>query len=68
MDPGRLRQELEAEAKSAGLDAIAVARADVLDRDRARLEQWIARGQQSGMTWMARDPARRADPRALLEG
>ncbi len=68
MDPARLRQELEAEARAAGLDAVAVARAAALDRDRARLEEWIASGRQSGMAWMARDPARRADPRELLEG
>jgi epoxyqueuosine reductase len=35
---------------------------------RARLEEWLRRGFHGTMGWMARDPARRADPRAVLPG
>lgn len=33
-----------------------------------RLSAWLAAGRHAGMDWMARDPARRLDPRALLPG
>lgn len=33
-----------------------------------RLLDWLQRGYQGTMTWMARDPARRADPQRVLPG
>ena len=33
-----------------------------------RLSAWIAAGRHAGMEWLARAPARRADPRTLLPG
>jgi epoxyqueuosine reductase len=34
----------------------------------ARLSEWLRRGYQGAMAWMAREPSRRADPRAVLAG
>lgn len=34
----------------------------------ARLLEWLQRGYHGTMAWMARDPARRADPRQVLPG
>jgi epoxyqueuosine reductase len=40
-----------------------------LERDRARLADWLDRGHQAGMTWMAgRASEKRTDPRTLLPG
>ncbi len=33
-----------------------------------QLESWLDAGRHGDMAWMARDPARRADPRKVLEG
>ncbi|MBX3237824.1 MAG: tRNA epoxyqueuosine(34) reductase QueG [Nitrospiraceae bacterium] len=33
-----------------------------------RLTEWLRRGYQAGMTWMAKDPAKRADPNIVLPG
>ena len=35
---------------------------------RARLSEWLQRGYQGAMGWMAREPSRRADPKAVLAG
>jgi epoxyqueuosine reductase len=34
----------------------------------ARLSEWLRRGYHGAMGWMAREPARRADPQAVLPG
>jgi epoxyqueuosine reductase len=34
----------------------------------ARLREWLRRGYHGAMAWMAREPARRADPRTVLPG
>lgn len=33
-----------------------------------RLKQWLERGDNAEMRWLARDPERRADPRRVLDG
>lgn len=49
-------------AEDLGFDAAAVAPAGPAPHA-AAFRDWIARGRQSGMDWMARVPERRADPR-----
>ncbi|MDX9757845.1 MAG: tRNA epoxyqueuosine(34) reductase QueG [Bacteroidota bacterium] len=56
------------EAFRLGFSHVGVARAEALDIEREGLEDWLARGYHAGMEWIARDPARRADPRLVLEG
>jgi epoxyqueuosine reductase len=63
-----LSRALRGRAREIGFDAVRVARAAPLERDRGVLEQWLARGRHAGMRWMERDPAKRADPRKLLPG
>jgi epoxyqueuosine reductase len=55
-------------ARSLGFQKVGVVRAEALTDERARLEEWIARGYHAGMSWMARDTPRRTDPRELLAG
>ena len=35
---------------------------------RARLREWLRRGYQGAMSWMERDPTRRANPQEVLPG
>ena len=60
-----LAQRIRSEALRLGFDAVGFARAEE-HPDRERLQAWIAKGRHGTMGWMARDPARRADPRAIL--
>lgn len=60
--------ELRRRARSAGFDAIGIAAAGRLDGDGAALHDWLRRGRQATMGWMARDPDRRADPGRLMPG
>jgi len=66
--PRALAGALRDRARAAGFDAVGIAAARGLERDGATLERWLAGGLHAGMAWMQREPARRADPRALLPG
>jgi epoxyqueuosine reductase len=55
-------------ARALGFEKVGIARAEALSEERARLEEWLARGLHGEMAWMGRDPARRTDPRELLAG
>jgi epoxyqueuosine reductase len=60
-----LAERIRAEARRLGFDAIGFARAEA-HPDGRRLLAWLAEGRHGTMAWMARDPARRADPGAIL--
>ena len=62
MSPARLKEWIRAAALAAGFDRAGFAAAADLG-DRAGLEAWLARGYHGTMAWMAREPARRRDPR-----
>jgi epoxyqueuosine reductase len=68
LSPARLTALVKARAAALGFQKVGVARAESLTEERARLEEWLARGHHAAMGWMARDTARRTDPRELLEG
>jgi epoxyqueuosine reductase len=66
-----LVETIKQEARSLGFDAVGIASVapepsavDLLDR----LQEWLRRGYHGTMAWMARDPARRADPQVVLPG
>jgi epoxyqueuosine reductase len=66
--PARLTADIKRRALELGFHKVGVVRAEPLEDERARLEQWLRRGHQAGMSWMARDVERRTDPRRLLHG
>ncbi len=68
MSAESLTRELRRRAAEVGFDACGVAAAGRLERDGAVLEAWLAGNRHATMHWMARDPAKRADPRELLPG
>ena len=58
--------QIKARALELGFHKVGVVRAEPLPVERERLEEWLRRGYQGEMAWMARDPEQRADPRKLL--
>jgi len=66
-----LAETIKQEARSLGFDAVGIAAVSPQaadDRLLYRLQAWLRRGFHGTMGWMARDPARRADPRVVLPG
>lgn len=61
-----LTAKIKERARAEGFSSVGIARALPLDDERARLEEWLARGFHGEMQWMSRDTARRTDPRQLL--
>lgn len=65
MSRAGLKERIRAAALAAGFDRAGFAAAVDLGA-RAGLEDWLARGYHATMAWMARDPARRRDPRRAV--
>jgi epoxyqueuosine reductase len=63
-----LTEQIRREAQSLGFDAVGVSRVTSERPERARLKQWLARGFQGKMSWMARTERKRANPALLLPG
>ncbi len=59
-------EEIKLKARRLGFDKVGVAPAGALTEEGERLRHWLARGFHGQMSYMARDPRRRADPRLLL--
>src|SRR5260370_17289330 len=64
--PAQMPTRIRTRALEAGLHKVGIVRAEALVPERQRLEQWLHRGLQGEMGWMARDPEQRADPRELF--
>jgi len=59
---------IKAEAARLGFDACGIAKAEQLDDDARRLEQWLNKGYQGTMHYMERNFDLRTDPRKLVPG
>jgi epoxyqueuosine reductase len=68
LSPPELTAEVKRRALELGFEKVGVARAEALTEERARLEEWLARGHHASMGWMGRGVERRTDPRELLPG
>lgn len=55
-------------AREVGFTSCGIARADALDLEHARLEEWLRHGYHGTMAWMERESEKRADPRLLMPG
>ena len=64
----RLARDLKAEAARLGFDACGIARAERLDDEARRLEQWLAEGRHASMAWMENHFEKRVDPTRLVDG
>jgi epoxyqueuosine reductase len=61
-------QIVKAKAKSLGFDFCGIAKADFLEDEAPKLEQWLSRQMQGQMHYMANHFDKRLDPRLLVEG
>ncbi|HYM37164.1 MAG TPA: tRNA epoxyqueuosine(34) reductase QueG [Nitrospiraceae bacterium] len=69
-----LAEAIKQEARAIGFDVVGISRilsnppVSHPDSLYSRLSEWLRRGYQGAMEWMAREPSRRADPQAVLAG
>ncbi|MDT5268682.1 MAG: epoxyqueuosine reductase [Acidobacteriota bacterium] len=68
LSPSELTAEVKRRARALGFEKVGVVRAEPLTEERARLEEWLARGMHASMGWMEHGVERRTDPRELLPG
>jgi epoxyqueuosine reductase len=72
MADASLSRAIKDEARRLGFDAVGISHisaAEPCSQDLlSRLSSWLSRGYHATMAWMARDPARRADPTRVLPG
>lgn len=68
MDAGTLTSRIKEEAYRLGFSFAGVAKAEALDEEARRLEEWLNRGYHGQMAYMENHFALRTDPRKLVEG
>lgn len=64
----KLSEEIKTEAKRLGFDAAGISKAERLDQEARRLEQWLLEGRHGTMDWMERNFEKRVDPTKLVDG
>ena len=64
--PAALSALIKTRARELGFHRVGIVRADVLSPEHERLEAWLRRGFSGEMSWMARDPEQRTDPRKVF--
>jgi epoxyqueuosine reductase len=60
--------QIRSAARELGFDLVAFAPAARLDEEGARLDEWLARGYNGSMEWLARGVERRVDVSSILPG
>ncbi len=66
MNPLLLSKDIKNQALALGFDKIGIVPAEALSEECTQLLEWLRRGFHGQMSYMARDPERRSDPRSLL--
>lgn len=66
-DPMSFSQRIKEKAYDLGFDLIGLAPAECAPHAEA-YRRWLAQGYNAQMTWLGREPERRADPRQVLPG
>lgn len=59
-------QKVKSRALELGFTKVGIAKAERLDADAARLEEWLNRGYHASMEWMSRNVEKRTDPRIIV--
>ena len=68
MDTLALTMKVRQKARDLGFQACGFSRAQQLDKEARRLEQWLNEGRHGTMDWMERNFDKRIDPRKLVPG
>src|SRR2546422_8039533 len=58
--------QLKTRARQLGFHKVGIVRAEALSSENDRLKEWLSRGYHGEMSWMARDPEQRTDPRRIF--
>jgi epoxyqueuosine reductase len=64
--PKDLSDQIRQQAFDLGFELVGIVPATALNPERERLHEWLSRGYHGNMSWMARDPEQRTDPRRLF--
>jgi epoxyqueuosine reductase len=59
---------IKSESRRLGFDFCGISRAEFLEEEASRLEQWLLEGRHGKMAYMERNFDKRLDPRKLVEG
>ncbi|HEV2829767.1 MAG TPA: tRNA epoxyqueuosine(34) reductase QueG, partial [Pyrinomonadaceae bacterium] len=59
-------RRIKQQALNEGFEKVGIVPATTLDNEGKQLREWLDRGYQGNMSWMARDPEVRTDPRKLF--
>jgi epoxyqueuosine reductase len=65
-DPRQLTRLIKDRARREGFESVGIVPAERLEGAPDRLREWLGRGYHGEMTWMARDPEMRSDPRRFF--
>ena len=65
-NPRQLTSLIKERALSEGFEKVGIVPAEKLDVAHEQLQTWLGRGYHGDMSWMARDPELRTDPRKLF--
>ena len=57
---------IRARARDLGFHKVGITRVETLASEQERFSEWLRRGYHGEMSWMARDPEQRTDPRKLF--
>lgn len=68
MDTLAITMKVRQKARELGFDACGFSRAEKLDREAYRLEQWLSEGRHGTMDWMENNFEKRIDPTRLVPG
>jgi epoxyqueuosine reductase len=66
LHPSIISRKIKERARSLGFDMVGIVRAERLETEGERLQEWLNRELHGEMRWMERDPLKRTDPRLLL--
>jgi epoxyqueuosine reductase len=61
-------RRVKEKAAALGLPVLGIARAGAAEGEGSRLREWLTLGYQGTMTWLEREPEKRADPRLVVPG
>lgn len=59
-------ERVKAKALELGFSKVGIAKAEAIDAEASRLNEWLSRGYHATMSWMERNFEKRTDPRAIV--